>query len=45
VVALQPAGSRAGQYRFGDFAKLGVPFTVLVLPVTVLMLPWLFPLR
>lgn len=34
-----------GQYRFGDFVKLGVPFTALVLLITILMVPWLFPLR
>ncbi|TRX75384.1 SLC13 family permease [Pseudomonas mangiferae] len=33
-----------GQYRFGDFVKVGVPFTLLVMVVTVLMVPWLFPL-
>jgi len=34
-----------GQYRFGDFVKLGVLFTVLVPLVTTVMVPWLFPLR
>jgi len=34
-----------GQYRFGDFLKVGVPFTILVLVVTVLLVPWLFPLK
>jgi di/tricarboxylate transporter len=34
-----------GQYQFGDFVKLGVPFTVLVLLITILMVPWLFPLH
>lgn len=33
-----------GQYRFGDFVKVGVPFTVLVLIVTVLLVPVMFPL-
>ncbi|AIR91287.1 SLC13 family permease [Pseudomonas cremoricolorata] len=33
-----------GQYRFGDFVKVGVPFTLLVMLVTVVMVPWLFPL-
>ncbi len=32
-----------GGYRFVDFVKLGVPFTLLVMLVTVLMVPWLFP--
>ncbi|QIF05590.1 SLC13 family permease [Roseimicrobium sp. ORNL1] len=34
-----------GQYRFGDFVKVGVPFTLLVLLVTVLLVPLLFPLK
>lgn len=33
-----------GQYRFGDFVRVGVPFTVLVMLVCVLLVPWLFPL-
>lgn len=33
-----------GQYRFMDFVKIGVPFTLLVLLLTVLVIPWLFPL-
>lgn len=33
-----------GQYRFADFVKVGVPFTVLVMLVTVLMVPWFFGL-
>ena len=31
-----------GQYRFADFVKIGVPFTVLVMVVTVVMVPWFF---
>jgi di/tricarboxylate transporter len=34
-----------GQYRFGDFVKVGVPFTLLVLLISVLLVPWLFPLH
>jgi di/tricarboxylate transporter len=34
-----------GQYRFSDFVKVGVPFTFLVLLVTVLLVPLLFPLQ
>jgi di/tricarboxylate transporter len=34
-----------GQYNFGDFAKLGVPFTIMVLLITIVMVPWLYPLR
>ncbi|MNV87939.1 Sodium:sulfate symporter transmembrane region [compost metagenome] len=33
-----------GQYRFADFVKIGVPFTVLVMLVTVVMVPWFFGL-
>lgn len=33
-----------GRYRFGDFVKIGVPFTLIVLAICVLMIPWLFPL-
>lgn len=33
-----------GNYSFGDFVKIGVPFSLIVLIVTVLMVPWLLPL-
>lgn len=33
-----------GNYRFMDFVKIGVPFTLLVLLLTVIVVPWLFPL-
>lgn len=33
-----------GNYSFGDFVRLGVPFSILVMIVSVLMVPWLFPL-
>ncbi|MBF4207042.1 MULTISPECIES: SLC13 family permease [Pseudomonas] len=33
-----------GQYRFGDFVKVGVPFTLLVMVASVIMVPWLFAL-
>lgn len=33
-----------GQYRFGDFVRIGVPFTILVMIVSVVMVPWIFPL-
>lgn len=33
-----------GRYRFGDFVKIGVPFTVIVLIICVLLVPILFPL-
>lgn len=32
-----------GRYRFGDFVRLGVPFTLLVMLVSVLLVPWCFP--
>ncbi len=33
-----------GQYRFGDFVRVGVPFTLLVMIVSVALVPLLFPL-
>jgi di/tricarboxylate transporter len=30
---------------FGDFVKVGVPFTIIVMIVSVLLVPWLLPLR
>jgi di/tricarboxylate transporter len=33
-----------GNYTFGDFVRIGVPFSVVVLIVSVLMVPWLLPL-
>lgn len=32
-----------GRYRFSDFVKVGTPFTLIVLLVTVLLVPVLFP--
>lgn len=34
-----------GNYVFGDFVKVGVPFTIVVMIVSVLLVPWLLPLR
>jgi di/tricarboxylate transporter len=34
-----------GQYRFGDFVRVGVPFTIIVLLISVLVVPLLFPFR
>ncbi len=34
-----------GQYRFADFVKVGVPFTLLVMAISVLLVPWLLPLH
>ncbi|MBS9433371.1 SLC13 family permease [Photorhabdus hainanensis] len=32
-----------GGYKFSDFVRLGVPFTLLVMMISVLIIPWLFP--
>ena len=34
-----------GNYAFGDFVRVGVPFTVIVLIVSVFLVPWLLPLH
>ncbi|WP_150539042.1 SLC13 family permease [Actinobacillus vicugnae] len=39
TMVIAPAG-----YRFTDFVKIGVPFTLLVMGVTVWLVPLLFPL-
>ncbi|WP_261145803.1 SLC13 family permease [Serratia entomophila] len=31
-----------GNYRFGDFVRIGVPFTLLVMAVSVTVVPWLY---
>jgi di/tricarboxylate transporter len=33
-----------GNYVFADFVRIGVPFTVVVLVVSVILVPWLLPL-
>jgi di/tricarboxylate transporter len=33
-----------GDYTFGDFVRVGVPFSVVVLVVSVVLVPWLLPL-
>jgi di/tricarboxylate transporter len=33
-----------GEYTFGDFFKIGVPFALIVMAVCVFMVPWLLPL-
>jgi di/tricarboxylate transporter len=33
-----------GNYTLGDFVKVGVPLTVLVLVLSVVLIPWLYPL-
>jgi di/tricarboxylate transporter len=32
-----------GNYRFGDFVRVGVPLALLALAVSVLLVPWLLP--
>ena len=34
-----------GQYSFGDFVKVGVPFAVIVAIVSVLLVPVFLPLH
>ena len=33
-----------GGYTFADFVRVGVPFTLIVLIVSVVLVPWLLPL-
>lgn len=33
-----------GNYSFGDFVRVGVPFALVVMVVSVLLVPWLLPL-
>lgn len=33
-----------GGYRFGDFARVGIPLQLLILAATLVVVPWLFPL-
>jgi di/tricarboxylate transporter len=33
-----------GNYTFGDFVRIGVPFSLIVLVVCVVLVPWLLPL-
>ncbi len=33
-----------GHYTFGDFVRIGVPFSLIVLIVSVILVPWLLPL-
>ena len=34
-----------GNYTFGVFVKIGVPFTMVVMMVSLLLVPWLLPFR
>ncbi len=33
-----------GRYTFGDFVRIGAPFSLVVLVVSVILVPWLLPL-
>jgi di/tricarboxylate transporter len=33
-----------GNYAFGDFVRIGVPFSIIVMTVCVILVPWLLPL-
>jgi di/tricarboxylate transporter len=33
----------AGNDRFGDYVRVGLPFVVVVMTVSVALVPWLFP--
>lgn len=33
-----------GGYRFSDYLKVGVPLTILIAVVALLLLPWFWPL-
>jgi len=33
-----------GNYRFSDFIKIGVPFTIITMILTLILVPWLLPL-
>jgi di/tricarboxylate transporter len=33
-----------GNYTFGDFVRIGVPFALVVMVVSVILVPWLLPL-
>jgi di/tricarboxylate transporter len=34
-----------GNYRFGDFVRLGVPLAIVVMIVSVILVPLILPLR
>jgi di/tricarboxylate transporter len=34
-----------GKYRFGDFVKVGVPFSIVTMVLTVMLVPWVLPVR
>jgi di/tricarboxylate transporter len=34
-----------GNYSFSDFVKVGAPFALVVMAISVVMVPWLLPLQ
>lgn len=34
----------AGRYRFADYVRIGLPFVLIVMSVSLVLVPWLFPL-
>jgi di/tricarboxylate transporter len=34
-----------GKYRFGDFVKVGLPFSIVTMALTVVLVPWVLPMR
>ena len=34
-----------GNYKFGDFVRVGVPLSLMVMIVCVLLVPWLLPIH
>jgi di/tricarboxylate transporter len=34
-----------GKYRFGDFVKVGVPFSIVTMVLTVILVPWVLPMK
>jgi len=34
----------AGNYSFSDFLRIGLPLTLIVMVISILMVPWVFPL-
>jgi di/tricarboxylate transporter len=33
-----------GKYRFSDFFKVGLPLTVLIYAISILLVPWIWPI-
>jgi di/tricarboxylate transporter len=43
VVPANAMVATLGGYRFGDYAKIGLPLVVLVLALALTLVPWLYP--